>query len=117
MRLIDADALKKAFKKSPFVNEVYLYYARQLINLAPTVEERPHGEWKYEPKLRLVDETDDGAIYETEMKCFCSACGADFGFRKVDDAFCKYCGADMRPRVLDEALDGSGKDGNVKEGE
>lgn len=56
---------------------------------------RPHGEWKYEPKLRLVDETDDGAIYETEMKCFCSACGADFGFQKVDDAFCKYCGAKM----------------------
>lgn len=45
-RLIDADALKKAFKKSPFVNEVHLYYARQLINLAPTVEERPHGEKK-----------------------------------------------------------------------
>ena len=58
-------------------------------------EERPHGEWKYEPKLRLVDETDDGAIYETEMKCFCSVCGADFGFQKVDDAFCKYCGASM----------------------
>ena len=58
--------------------------------------ERPHGEWVYEPKLRLVDETDDGAIYETAMRCFCSVCNADFGFRKMDDAFCRFCGADMR---------------------
>jgi len=38
MRLIDAIALRKAFKKSPKVNEVYLYYAREIIDNAPTIE-------------------------------------------------------------------------------
>lgn len=66
--------------------------------LAKKMFKRNHGEWKYAPKLRLVDETDDGPIYETAMRCFCSACGADFGFRKVDDAFCRFCGADMRTK-------------------
>ena len=31
--------------------------------------------------------------------------------------FCPNCGSDNRPRILDEAVDGEGKDGNVKEGE
>lgn len=38
MRLIDAEELRKAFKKSPVFTEVYLHYARQLIDDAPTVE-------------------------------------------------------------------------------
>lgn len=86
MRLIDADALKKAFKKSPFVNEVHLYYARQLISLAPTVEERPHGEW-----------VQDGTNERGETYYHCSKCGA---VDKMDGTqwlnFCWNCGADMK---------------------
>jgi hypothetical protein len=36
--LISRRELRKAFKKSPFFTEVSLYYARQLIDNAPTVE-------------------------------------------------------------------------------
>lgn len=62
--------------------------------------DRPHGEW-----------VEDGAYY----KCpFCS------NFVLKDDGkpyYCDHCGADMRPRILDQAVDGEGKDGNVREGE
>lgn len=37
--LISRKELRKAFKKCPFFTEVYLYYARQLIDNAPTVEQ------------------------------------------------------------------------------
>jgi len=89
-RLIDADALKKDFKKSPFVNEVHLYYARQLINLAPTVEERPHGEW-----VKGIT-NDRGETYY-----HCSLC---FAVDKMDGSqwinYCWKCGADMREEVI-----------------
>lgn len=88
------------FAFCPFIRDGVTRFVNERHPKCP-LKESKQGEWVYEPKLRLVDETDDGAIYETEMKCFCSACGADFGFRKVDDAFCKYCGADMRPREGD----------------
>lgn len=37
MRLIDADELRKAFKKSLFFTDVHLHYAREIIDKAPTV--------------------------------------------------------------------------------
>lgn len=37
MRLIDADELRKAFKKSLFFTDVHLHYAREIIDNAPTV--------------------------------------------------------------------------------
>lgn len=85
MRLIDADALKKAFKKSPFVNEVHLYYARQLINLAPTVK-RPHGKW-------IKDNVGFGFC-----DVCCSLCNSEY--LDVDHIekwnFCPNCGVDLR---------------------
>jgi len=60
------------------------------------LQEPKTGHWIYTPQQRLVDETDDGCIYETDYKCSCSECGGDFGFIKNKDAFCKFCGADMR---------------------
>ena len=87
-RLIDADDLKKAFKKSPFVNEVYLYYARQLINLAPTVEERPHGEWISLEKTRCKGQL--LPFWRTHECSVCSSTG------QGDFNFCPKCGADMR---------------------
>lgn len=56
---------------------------------------RKKGRWIYTPQKRLVDETDEGPVYEVQEKCSCSACGADFGYCKVDDNYCKYCGAEM----------------------
>ena len=36
--LISRKELRKAFKKCPVFTEVYLYYARQIIDSTPTVE-------------------------------------------------------------------------------
>ena len=57
---------------------------------------RPKGHFIYEPRQRLINETDDGCEYITDYWCKCSECGGDFGFIKMDDAFCKFCGANMK---------------------
>ena len=59
---------------------------------------RPHGEW----------------VYHDMNGQFCSVCEKPCLWKFN---FCPSCGADMRPWTLDEAIDGKGKDGNVKEGE
>lgn len=43
MRLIDADALRKAFKNHSLCNDVWLHYSREIIDNGPTVvrTERP----------------------------------------------------------------------------
>ena len=68
-------------------------------------EERPHGEWERNPQIRTL-------ITRT-----CNACGG----RSAVGNFCMWCGSDNRVKegeqILDEAIDGEGKDGNVKEGE
>ena len=67
------------------------------VNCMPSVTPRKRkGHWVYIPQQRLVDEIDDGCVYETDYRCFCSECGGDFGFIKNEDEFCKFCGADMR---------------------
>lgn len=71
---------------------------RQALEQVPA---RKKGKWVYTPQKRLVDETDEGPVYEVQEKCNCSVCGADFGYCKVEDSFCKYCGAEM------ESEDGS----------
>lgn len=38
MRLIDAEPLRKEFKKDTRIIEVQLYYARKIIDNAPTIE-------------------------------------------------------------------------------
>ena len=88
-RLIDADDLKKAFKKSPFVNEVYLYYARQLINLAPTVEERPHGECRNCTHYNLFG-IDENTTYCDHPALYCDDpfCGVALATKPQDT--CSY---------------------------
>lgn len=71
-------------------------------------KERPHGEW-------IQDFTRDTAT-------ICSKCGEkawykEYSGRITKSNFCPNCGADMRPKILDQAIDGAGKDGNVKEEE
>lgn len=38
IRLIDANALRKAFKNHPLCNDVWLQYSREIIDNAPTIE-------------------------------------------------------------------------------
>lgn len=101
--LISRKELRKAFKKLPFFTGAYLYYARQLIDNAPTIEintndiqyaydqgfksgyelgkeERPHGKWLFK------EVTDDHKVYGQ-----CSVCK----LRKRIDNYCPYCGAKM----------------------
>lgn len=70
--------------------------AIEIVESLPPVTPKPRtGKWIYEKRERLVNETDDGAVYVTDYWCKCSKCGGDFGYRKMKDAFCKYCGAKM----------------------
>lgn len=93
MRLIDADALRKSFKKLPFFTEVYLYYARQLIDNAPTIEERKKGKWIFSGVEHSSDNPIDCDSY------YCSVCKRSISTtltRPTDlFPFC-HCGADMR---------------------
>ena len=98
MRLIDADKLYP-----DRMTKDGLAISQSQIANAPTVEERPHGEWVLDKEFSFVLN-----IYE------CSKCRFN-GSKRWH--FCPNCGSDNRPRILDEAVDGEGKDGNVKEGE
>ena len=82
--LISRSELRKAFKKCPVFTEVYLHYARQLIDNAPT--ERPKGEW-------IVVSNGTTNHYA------CSKCRHAGDFQ---DKFCRWCGADMRKEVQNE---------------
>ena len=79
MRLIDADALKKAF----YNQECWSVVIEHIIDNAPTVE-RPTGKW---------EEKNDRYGY------FCSVCGELLPCSEEYDFqtnFCPNCGADMR---------------------
>ena len=88
-RLIDADALKKEYlgkfwKACEDEDERFdaIGTMTKIINEAPTIEERPHGEWiegiigyHYCSKCRnfaLEDEDEEEALSN-----FCPSCGAD----------------------------------------
>lgn len=105
MRLIDADALIKKFKRAkkgvklgPM--DIYakgtlagLDYAIYLINNVTTVEERKHGHW-----VQVSDWDKNGQAHFD-----CSVCGA--GDVHADDAevpYCWHCGAVMDEVAEDE---------------
>lgn len=86
MRLIDADLLRKQFRKRElerngrYMNGAMIFNVRKIIDEAPTVEQ-PHGVWK-----EVCDF--DGKHYKWE----CSVCGR---LEEFEEDFCN-CGADMR---------------------
>lgn len=98
-RLIDADALKKALKSNCKPELCHDYNTtwcerccrtndfEDLIDEAPTVEERPHGKW--EP----IEE--NGTPYweeNYEPMFLCTRCKC----KSYKKPFCPHCGADMR---------------------
>lgn len=72
-------------------------YREQLENLPSTQFERKIGQWIFEERKRLVDETDDGAVYRTEKWWSCSECGYTKGYHisKPSSNYCENCGAEM----------------------
>lgn len=90
-RLIDADGLKNTFWHGDLVPHKEMYHISEIkyaIDNAPTVEERPQGEWEYQ--YRFCDEK----LYK------CTHCGRLLSIHNVQDIsqfhFCQECGADMR---------------------
>ena len=90
MKLIDADILIKDLTgmKSAY-DAISLDGMFKALKEAPTVEERPRGEW-----INHLDLTED---YCGESKQ-CSLCGyKDYNTRRfLWHKFCPNCGADMR---------------------
>lgn len=86
-RLIDADALRKAFENlaSDDYSEPIWYQQTvfETIDDAPTVEERPQDEW-----IRIDDE---------KVKCpICEVIHLMYSYPRTTANFCPNCGADMR---------------------
>lgn len=81
MRLIDADEL---LEEIPTIEDEYKH-VRELINQAPTIEERKKGKW--------VMHIDD--LFPEESTMECNRCHEHQPIN-IDDNFCPNCGADMR---------------------
>ena len=81
--LISREALKKALKEYKYCG----FYDKviEIIDNAPTVEERPQGEWICITKSTFPQYQPD------EYKC--SECS---GPSSIEYYFCPHCGADMR---------------------
>lgn len=81
MRLIDADALIKYWEQDcgrKFVADYFIH----TIEVAPTIEERPTGEWVHDKK----------SLWDIAK---CSLCGeTTIGYR--DSNYCPKCGAKMK---------------------
>ena len=74
----------------------------QMLNMLKSVpkadvKEVVHAHWIFEERQRMIDETDDGAIYATDKWWKCSNCGHDKGFigHIPEDNYCPNCGATM----------------------
>ena len=99
MRLIDADALKEAFKAWKTMDDYYhnkdcddipFTEAFDLIDNAPTVEERPQGEWK-------ITDSYPHKVYCD--KCFKTYAQANWDVWKdgtLARDFCPNCGARLK---------------------
>ena len=85
---ISREALKEAIRKRLGISSLkYLTEQEKVIvdeiDNAPTIEERPHGEWKFI----------QGATTQGSLKCsFCNY----RNYHKTNYNFCPNCGSDMR---------------------
>jgi RNA polymerase subunit RPABC4/transcription elongation factor Spt4 len=81
--LISREALKKRVDEVFYNDEIEF---KDLIDNAPTVEERPHGEW-----IKHIDD-----LYPEDSTEECPFCHEEQRLVGNDDNFCPNCGADMR---------------------
>lgn len=109
MRLIDADELRKAFKKSLFFTDVHLHYAREIIDKAPTIEWKDIELMGYvngEPITKIKPSKIEGRWIIRDgypHKIYCSICKVTFADEKWDvwkegslpRNYCPNCGAKM----------------------
>lgn len=88
MRLIDADELIKTFEKETgykWNEKCILLCPKCFIDNAPTVEERPQGEWI------IIDK------YSDDFKCsVCNSYPLERGDYPELSKFCPACGAKMK---------------------
>ena len=105
MRLIDADALHKAymelrnFKQDPqsgdwiSLRAVPLTTVIRMLNDTPSIDIEPkRGEW-----MPIIEANEFGEVYQAGI--YCSECGETLG---CEANFCPNCGADMRERKESE---------------
>lgn len=91
MRLIDADVLKRQFRKRElersgyYINGADIYIIRKIINGTPTIKERPRGEWNVR--------------HDTMYHFECPFCKY---LHQYKDNFCPLCGASMVKKGGDE---------------
>ena len=85
MRLIDADAWERFFYEH--MSDEEMIRAKIALDEMPTIDERPHGGWKY-------FEDDD---YTSGGYNMCSVCNWKFSFGAYpliyEDNYCPHCGA------------------------
>jgi len=87
MRLIDADALKDAFKNKEG-NDFTAFHFYEAIDKAPTIEpDRPHGEW-----IQTYESVDGRGADRYK----CSFCNHEINIYYKPYRFCPNCGAKMR---------------------
>lgn len=97
-RLIDANELKKATEKyTDCANIDCINCFRKLIDNAPTVSERPKGEW-IECTKSGMPLTEYGRMTGEKWYGFkCSRCNFIYkGNALIESPFCQKCGADMK---------------------
>lgn len=77
MRIIDADRLKEVLERN-FGHTYGADVLRQLIDIQPTVVDKPQGEWiEYKPehgKCPFCGDTVD--LYDGKYHRYCGECGA-----------------------------------------
>lgn len=84
--LISREALKKAFEDTVCIEPMPYAFVKQIIDNAPTVEERPQGKWG---QINVVT-----MPYLVAYSCpFCKEWG---NIQTFKPNFCPNCGADMR---------------------
>ena len=95
MRLIDADALKKALNYKALLSYTTM---EEFIDNAPTI---PLPDFKEGYKQAILDGKTNFTRPQGEwiirgFKQDCSNCGFTFSVDMGEDSFCPHCGADMR---------------------
>lgn len=92
-RLIDADALTKEIKmdiEDVGLQEKMIFYR---INNAPTIEDRPQGEWIRDRYWSRG--TGMGEEYGFFYKCSLCEYEVENGYTRCGFNYCPYCGAKM----------------------